>query len=84
MTDIKEGDNTVKATAEDLKSYAQRIERIRDEIDELKEDEKDVFTEAKSQGYDVAALKAVIALSKKKPEFVAVVDLYRERMGIFA
>jgi uncharacterized protein (UPF0335 family) len=84
VTDIPEGDNTQKAAVEDLKSYAQRIERIRDEVALLKEDEKEVFQEAKNRGYDVAALRAVISLSKKKPEVVAAIHVYGERMGIFA
>ncbi len=84
MTDIQDGDNTLKAATADLKDFQQRLERIRDEIDVLKQDEKDLYVEFKSRGYDPAALRAVIALSRKKPEVVTAIHLYGERMGIFA
>jgi uncharacterized protein (UPF0335 family) len=81
---MEEGDNTVKAATEDLKSYAERIARLEEEKKTISDDIKEVFTEAKSRGYDVAALRAVIALSKKKPEVVAAIHVYGERMGVFA
>lgn len=84
MTDIQEGDNAVKAAAEDLKSYAERLARVEDEIAVLREDKKEIFAEAKARGYDVKALRTVIALSKKEPDELAVIQLYGERMGVFA
>ena len=83
MTDIKEGDNTLKAAVEDLKSFADRIERLEDEKAVLSEDIKDVFTEAKSRGYDVKALRAVLSLRKKDDATLANIHVYGERMGIF-
>ena len=90
MTDIFDnpsadgGDNANKAAVADLKSFAARIERLEDEKAVLAEDIKEVFAEAKSRGYDVKALRAVLSLRKKDEATLANIHVYGERMGIFA
>lgn len=89
MTDIfdnpdpKGGDNAHKASAEDLKSFAQRIARLEDEKAVLSEDIKEIFAEAKSRGYDVKALRLAISLSKKDKGLLEVARLYADNMGVF-
>lgn len=48
----------------DIKSYVERIERLEEEKREVQQDIKDVYTEAKSNGFNKKALKAVIKLRK--------------------
>ncbi len=47
-----------------IKSYVERIERLEQEKKEVQQDIKDIYAEAKSQGYNKKALKQVIKLRK--------------------
>ena len=51
----------------DIKSYVERIERLEEEKREVQQDIKDVYTEAKSNGFNKKALKAVIKLRFPHP-----------------
>lgn len=63
-----------------LKAFVERIERVETEVKDLNSDKSDIYKEAKSQGFDVKALKAVVAYRRKDPqevrEFEAMFDLY--------
>jgi len=51
-----------------LKAIVERIENLEEQIGGLRSDQKDIFTEAKSGGVDVKALRTVIRLRKQSPE----------------
>jgi len=63
-----------------LRAIVERIERIEADIAEMNSDKSDIFKEAKANGFDVKALKAVIAYRRKDPaersEQEALFDLY--------
>lgn len=69
-----------------LKSIVERIERIEDEIAEHQEDRKEVYAEAKSNGFDVKTVRRVVALRKKdaaeREEEETMLDLYLHAMGM--
>ncbi len=67
-------------TAEEL---AAEIERVEDEIAVAREGLKDLYTEAKSRGLDVSALRKIHALRKLKPEVRSVVGVYADKLGVF-
>ena len=71
--------------AERLRSIVERIERLEEEKKALSSDIKDVYTEAKSAGFDVKVLRAVIRLRRQKPEEVEeneyLLVLYRRALG---
>ena len=46
------------ADGERLRSFIERIERLDEEIDAIKEDRKDILTEAKSTGFDPKIVRA--------------------------
>ena len=46
-------------------SFIERIERIDEEIKELSEDKKEVFNEAKGEGFDVKIIKEILRLRKQ-------------------
>jgi uncharacterized protein (UPF0335 family) len=48
-----------------LRAFVERIEHIEEEIKALGEDKKEIFDEAKNEGYDVKILKEVIRLRKQ-------------------
>jgi uncharacterized protein (UPF0335 family) len=69
-----------------LRSIVERIERLEEERKSLAGDIKDVFTEAKSGGFDAATIRALIRLRKKEPAEVeeqeTLLDLYRRALGM--
>ncbi len=68
-----------------LKSIVQRIERLEEEKKTIADDIKEVYAEAKGNGYDVAVLRKVIALRKRdldeRKEEEAILDLYLQAVG---
>lgn len=68
-----------------LKSFIERIERLEGEKKDLAEDIRDVYTEAKSSGFDVKILRKVIALRKlddaDRQEQEELIDLYMRAVG---
>ena len=68
-----------------LKAIVERIEAVETEMKDRMEDRKEIYLEAKSNGYDVPALKAIIARrrkdQKKLAELEAMVDTYEAALG---
>lgn len=73
-------------TADELRSFVERIEAQNLRIAEEADVRKEVFAEAKGRGYDTKALRKIVALRKRKPEDIAeeeaVLDLYKAAMGM--
>ena len=63
-----------------LRTIVERIEHIDEEIKELNEAKREIFTEAKSNGFDVKVLRELIRLRKKdkqeRDEQETLLDLY--------
>ena len=51
-----------------LRAFVERIEHIEEEIRSLTEDKKEIFAEAKGEGFDVKILKEVIRIRKQDHE----------------
>ena len=72
--------------ADRLRSIVDRIERLEEEKKALSEDVKDIYQEAKSAGFDVKALRALIAERRKDADEVqeiqSLVDVYRRALGM--
>lgn len=73
---------------ERLKSFIDRLEFIQNEIDEKKDDLKDVMTEAKSSGLDVSVIREILKIRKqdaqKRAEREAILELYLHSLGMLA
>lgn len=73
-------------SAGQLRSYVERAERLDEEIAGLNTDKKELFAEAKGNGFDVKALKQVLSIRRKDPaeraELNAVVALYLSTLGM--
>lgn len=73
-------------TSERLLGFIERIERLREDKAVVAADEKDVFSEAKGEGYDVKALRAVLKIrsqdTAKRQEHEAIVALYLDAIGL--
>ncbi|MEX3315075.1 DUF2312 domain-containing protein [Sulfitobacter maritimus] len=81
-----EGDATYRVTANELRQFVERIERLDAEKKDLAEQQKEVMAEAKSRGYDTKVLRKVIALRKRDKDDIAeeeaVLDMYKEALGM--
>lgn len=71
---------------EQLLSIVQRIEHLEEESAQIAADIKEIYSEAKSAGYDPKYIKKVIALRKLDPDELDEQDellkMYREAIGI--
>ena len=72
--------------ADRLRSIIERVERLEEERKALAADIKDIFTEAKSAGFDVKVIRQIIRLRKLEPAEVeeqeTLLDIYRRALGI--
>ena len=68
-----------------LKTIIERVERLEEEKAEVMAHIKDVFAEAKGEGFDVKVLRKVIRMRKqdkaKRQEEEALIDLYLSAIG---
>jgi uncharacterized protein (UPF0335 family) len=68
-----------------LTSIVERVERINEDAAILKQDLKEVFAEAKADGYDLKVLKRLIKLRAADPakaeELAAILELYAAEVG---
>jgi uncharacterized protein (UPF0335 family) len=67
-----------------IRSFVERIEHLDTELQELNEQKKEVFAEAKTEGFDVKILKEIIKLRKEdkeeRDERETLLDLYMRAM----
>lgn len=84
------GDNSEaqahKVVREVLKAFVERIEKLEEEKKAINDDIRDVYTEAKANGFDVKALRKIIAIRKMDPqereELEALVETYMHALGM--
>lgn len=79
-------ENNVQVINKDLLSFVERIEKINDDIEDLRLDRKNVLEEAKEAGFDKKALQHVIKERKRTPqerdEERAIFDSYENAVGL--
>lgn len=72
--------------ADQLRAFVERVERLEEEKKVISDDIKDVYAEAKGNGFDVKILRKVVSLRKKQPhereEEEAILDLYMHALGM--
>ena len=72
--------------ADRLRSLIERIERLEEERKAIGSDIKDIFTEAKSAGFDVKVMRQLIRIRKQEPGDVEteeqLLDVYRRALGM--
>ncbi|CUJ12796.1 DUF2312 domain-containing protein [Cognatishimia activa] len=83
-------DSTVEAsyrvTADELRQFIERFERLEQEKKDIMEHQKEVMAEAKGRGYDVKVMRKIIALRKRDQNDIAeeeaVLEMYKEALGM--
>jgi uncharacterized protein (UPF0335 family) len=67
-----------------VRSFVERVEQLEQEIAEINEQKKEVFAEAKGEGFDVKILKEIIKLRKldkeERDEHETLLDVYMRAM----
>ena len=88
MNDIQNSENVeTKPIDNRLKTFVERIERLEEEKNNILEDIKEVYSEAKSSGYDPKIMRKILLIRKmdidQRLEQEALLDTYRNALGIF-
>ena len=69
-----------------LRTIVERIERLEEEKKAIADDIKDVYAEAKANGFDAKTLRKVVSLRKievaERQEQEAMLDLYLSALGM--
>jgi len=77
---------TDNVSAEQLRLFIERVERLEEEKQGMLDDIKDVYAEAKSTGFDTKTMKAIVRLRKMekhhRDEADALLETYRDALGI--
>ncbi|MBP7952244.1 MAG: DUF2312 domain-containing protein [Sphingorhabdus sp.] len=73
-------------TADQLRLFIERIERLEEEKKGIGDDIRDVYSEAKSNGYDAKIMRQIVRLRKMtqddRQEMEAVLDTYKAALGL--
>lgn len=69
-----------------LRSYIERIERLEEEKAGIADLIREIFAEAKGNGFDTAVMRQILKIRKMDPHDVAerdeLLDLYRQAIGM--
>ena len=72
--------------ADQLRLFIERIERLEEEKKGISDDIRDVYSEAKSNGYDPKTMRAIVRLRKMenhaRQEADALMETYRNALGL--
>lgn len=83
---LKGGSNSAKTAQDQLRAFVERIERMEEEKKAIADDIKEIYTEAKGNGFDTKALRQIVRERKQdaseRMEFESILDLYRAALGM--
>ena len=78
--------NVSVISAGQLRSFIEKIENLEQDKAELMGTIRDVFAEAKAEGFDVAVMRQLLKLRRMKKEELAeqegLLEIYRQALGI--
>ena len=79
-------DSTYRVTADELRQFIERYERLEAEKADIADQQKEVMAEAKGRGYDTKVLRKIVALRKRDAndlaEEEAVMEMYLAALGM--
>lgn len=82
------GEQATRFAKDQLKAFIERIERLEEEKKATSDDIRDIYAEAKGNGFDVKALRSLIRLRKldtdERREQEQVLDIYMHALGMSA
>jgi uncharacterized protein (UPF0335 family) len=84
--DYTMNDTAYNVTADELRAFIERYERLEAEVKDIKDSQKEVMAEAKGRGYDTKVMRKVIALRKRNRDDIAeeeaVLEMYMSALGM--
>ena len=79
-------EKSYRVTADELRQFIERLERLESEKRDISEQQKEVMAEAKGRGYDTKVMRKVISLRKRDKDDIAeeeaVLEMYKEALGM--
>ena len=73
-------------SAEELRSFIERLENLEEEKRAVQEQLKEVFAEAKGEGFDVKVMRHILRLRRQKPheraELDELLEVYKTALGM--
>lgn len=73
-------------SGDQLRSFIERVERLEEEKKALADDIKDVYAEAKGNGFDTKTMRTIVKLRKQEPhereEQEQILDTYMAALGM--
>ena len=86
MSDASDPSSSYRVTADELRQFIERIERLEAERKDLADQQKEVMAEAKGRGYDTKVMRKLIGLRKRDQQDIAeeeaVLQMYKEALGM--
>lgn len=77
---------TDRVTADELRQFIERYERLDAEKSELADLQKEVMAEAKGRGYDTKVIRKIIGLRKRDRDDIAeeeaILEMYLAALGM--
>ena len=78
--------DSYRVTAEELRQFVERFERLEIEKKDIADQQKEVMAEAKSRGYDTRVMRKIVSLRKRDLEELAeeeaVLSMYKTALGM--
>jgi uncharacterized protein (UPF0335 family) len=78
--------SAARVAKDHLKAFVERIERLEEEKKTISDDIRDVYAEAKANGYDTKALRTVVKMRKEdadeRKEHEAILETYLQALGM--
>jgi uncharacterized protein (UPF0335 family) len=82
----KQDEPAVRFAKDHLKAFVERIERLEEEKKAIADDVRDVYGEAKANGFDIRALRAIVQLRKQdadeRREHETILETYMHALGM--
>lgn len=83
---VKDDQPARRFAKDQLKAFVERIERLEEEKKAIADDIRDVYAEAKGNGYDVKTLRVVVRIRKQdvneRKEQEAILETYLHALGL--
>ncbi len=83
---IVQDEPATKFAKDQLKTIIERIERLEEEKKTMMDDIRDIYSEAKGNGYDVKALRTIVRMRKQdaneRSEQETILETYMQALGM--
>jgi uncharacterized protein (UPF0335 family) len=82
----KDAEQATRFAKDHLKAFVERVERLEEEKKAIADDIRDVYGEAKANGFDIKALRAIVRLRKQdadeRREQASILETYMHALGM--